>query len=122
MGRRKDPDNVPNFGMRNARRKRVYMLTGGKCFYCDRALRSDFEMQLLGEDQGWENGCVAIPKEWGEMMEIDHWHPRALGGRDSVANLRPACAPCNRAKGAMDPVKFLTRHSGKAIGWEGVYQ
>lgn len=31
---------------------------------------------------------------------VDHVHPVALGGTNDPANLRPAHAPCNRAKGA----------------------
>lgn len=32
------------------------------------------------------------------MMTRDHYIPKSLGGRDVVANLLPACAPCNETR------------------------
>jgi 5-methylcytosine-specific restriction protein A len=32
--------------------------------------------------------------------DVDHIWPRRLGGEDHVDNLRAACGPCNKAKGA----------------------
>ena len=33
------------------------------------------------------------------LMTRDHIIPRSLGGTDSTQNLRPACMPCNGARG-----------------------
>lgn len=51
----------------------VWIRDEGRCRYCDRELK---------------------PNE----VEIDHHHPRALGGTDDVENLRLSCIPCNRQK------------------------
>jgi len=34
----------------------------------------------------------------GTMMTRDHYIPKSLGGKDHVANLLPACAPCNETR------------------------
>lgn len=39
-----------------------------------------------------------------EATEIDHVKPLAVGGPHCLANLRPACTPCNRSKGAKWPL------------------
>lgn len=33
-------------------------------------------------------------------LELDHIHPRSLGGSDDPSNLTPACKACNTSKGA----------------------
>lgn len=38
--------------------------------------------------------------------EIDHVKPLAAGGPHMLANLRPACGPCNAAKGARWPLRL----------------
>jgi 5-methylcytosine-specific restriction endonuclease McrA len=35
----------------------------------------------------------------GTATTADHYQPRAFGGGDELENLRPACLPCNRARG-----------------------
>lgn len=35
----------------------------------------------------------------GRATTADHIQPRSLGGDDEPANLRPACQPCNAARG-----------------------
>lgn len=42
-------------------------------------------------------GCL------GAATEADHVVPRSRGGDDDPANLRPACARCNRARAHGDP-------------------
>lgn len=39
---------------------------------------------------------------WHETT-LDHFHPRVAGGGDRQSNLRLACEPCNRSKGAALP-------------------
>lgn len=41
--------------------------------------------------------CGAVDR----AMEMDHIHPRALGGTDAHDNLTIACLPCNADKGAI---------------------
>lgn len=38
---------------------------------------------------------------------LDHWKPRAEGGKNANTNLRIACVICNRAKGRLQPNVFL---------------
>ena len=40
-------------------------------------------------------------------LEIEHVHPKALGGSDRVSNLTLACRPCNEKKGATPVDVFL---------------
>lgn len=45
----------------------------------------------------------------------DHLHPRSRGGSDDWQNLRPACQPCNNARGN----RLLTwQEWAKALEWE----
>lgn len=60
---------------------------------------TDVEYELLARD-GWAcancfAGCHA--------MQIDHVHPRRLGGCDHIDNLQWLCPHCNAAKGATPP-------------------
>lgn len=34
-----------------------------------------------------------------DATTADHIRPRSLGGDDSMANMRPACVPCNSRRG-----------------------
>jgi len=36
----------------------------------------------------------------GQPWDIDHVRPRSAGGSDTLGNLRPAHASCNRGRGA----------------------
>jgi len=53
----------------------------GRCFYCGRQI---------------------APYE----ATVDHYIPRALGGSNRKENLKPACRPCNQAKGDKLPWEF----------------
>jgi 5-methylcytosine-specific restriction endonuclease McrA len=48
---------------------------------------------------------TTLPKE----RHVDHYIPLSKGGDDSVANLRIACAKCNRRKHALMPETFEAR-------------
>lgn len=65
------------------KKKAIIQAHGGVCYYC---------------------GAAAC--------QIDHIHPRKLGGSDDLGNLLPACAPCNRRKGAR-PLPFFRRIKAK---------
>jgi len=45
----------------------------------------------------------------GIAEHVDHVKPLARGGPHCLANLRPACAPCNQSKSAMDPKRWLAK-------------
>ncbi len=55
-------------------RQQVYGKCGGHCAYC---------------------GKVIAYKD----MQVDHVHPKYLGGTDDIANLLPSCQACNFRKG-----------------------
>jgi 5-methylcytosine-specific restriction endonuclease McrA len=46
--------------------------------------------------------------------EIDHRQPLARGGKHEARNLVSSCRPCNRRKGARDPIEFA-QSSGKLL-------
>lgn len=48
-------------------------------------------------------------------VTADHDRPRARGGTDEPENIKGACSPCNRAKGAMPTKRFrrLLRGDGE---------
>lgn len=58
------------------KRRKVYDKYGGRCAYCGRKVA------------------------YGDM-QVDHIHPRSMGGDDGIDNLNPACRMCNERKGAM---------------------
>lgn len=42
-----------------------------------------------------------------DKYNADHWIPRALGGKTTEENLKPACVSCNSKKGCIPPNEFL---------------
>jgi len=48
--------------------------------------------------------CGVTETESGGQLEIDHFHPRSHGGKDTLDNLVYACVTCNRFKGNYWPV------------------
>lgn len=58
-------------------RQQIYEMYGGRCAYCGRE--------------------IAIAE-----MQVDHVEAVYLGGKDDIANYRPACRQCNFYKSTMD--------------------
>ncbi|WP_403490331.1 HNH endonuclease [Streptomyces caniferus] len=62
----------------------------------------------------WEEldlfACTYCDAGFGQMVvcEVDHVVPLASGGMDELWNLAPACAECNRAKGATNVRVWLS--------------
>ena len=58
-------------------RQQIYEMYGGRCAYCGRE--------------------IAIAE-----MQVDHVESVYFGGKDDIANYRPACRQCNFYKSTMD--------------------
>jgi hypothetical protein len=46
----------------------------------------------------WNNQCVYCGSS--DNLTLDHVHPKAHGGQDTLKNVVPACLKCNQAKGS----------------------
>lgn len=44
-----------------------------------------------------------------DSWQLDHYHAKAYGGKNTLDNLAPSCIKCNQMKGAMDGIHFLKR-------------
>lgn len=69
------------------------------------------EIQLLAKWEYWSGRCWMCRRV---AVEWDHVKPIAMGGLHCLANLRPACRPCNAKKGAKWPYKISHLVSGAA--------
>lgn len=75
--------------MSGNKRKRIYDITGGRCFYC---------------------GCRL---EFNEF-HVDHFTAKSKGGKGSN-NLVPSCIDCNLSKGNMSVEEFRDKLSNLLI-------
>ncbi len=93
-----------------------------------------FDMQLMRKPdiQGreYQQGTLAgyetrefLLEKWGRQcaycqvldvpLQIEHIHPRAKGGSNSISNLTLSCEKCNTKKGARDIKDFLKKDPSK---------
>jgi 5-methylcytosine-specific restriction endonuclease McrA len=93
-----------------------------------------FDMQLMRDPniQGkeYQQGTLAgyetreyLLEKWGRQcaycgvkdvpLQIEHIHPRAKGGSNSITNLTLSCEKCNIKKGAKDVKDFLKKDPNK---------
>lgn len=83
------------------KRLAVYVRDEWTCQYCGRV--------FVPEERNLTGKYAPYDRKPGDLdvvcLELDHIHPRALGGDDSEDNLRAACTPCNKRKLA------TTRHT-----------
>lgn len=61
----------------------------------------------------WEHWCAYCGKT-KVPLNIEHIHPRSLGGSDRVSNLAIACIPCNENKGNK-PVRVFLKNKPKLL-------
>jgi hypothetical protein len=54
----------------------------------------------------WNRKCAYCDAE-NTPLQVEHIHPKAKGGVNSVSNLALACDPCNKKKGTLDIAVFL---------------
>lgn len=66
-----------------------------------------FTVAQLEERLSMFAGCWMCGAELDGGMHIDHVKPLSKGGWHCLANLRPACGPCNLSKGAKWPLSEL---------------
>lgn len=64
--------------------------------------RADLEARILA----FGGVCAYCSAAW---EHLDHVKPISRGGAHCLANLRPACAPCNRKKSAMPAKEWLAK-------------
>lgn len=74
---------------------RLIAQQGGKCFYCGEYFCHPAEM--------WRKG--GAPHAMAPT--IDHFIPKALGGKNRADNLVMACNGCNLAKGPLTGTDFM---------------
>ena len=56
----------------------------------------------------WDRTCAYCGAEH-TPLQVEHIHPKALGGSNRVSNLALACGPCNTKKGARNIQDFLAK-------------
>lgn len=74
-------------------RKKIFDMTGGRCFYC------------------------GMPLDYNDF-HVDHFIPKALGGKDKD-NLVPSCPDCNLSKGDLTIDEFRAKISSYAYSFQG---
>ena len=72
--------------MKPADRQAVFEKYGGRCAYCDTPL--------------------TLERKGDTAFQVDHLHPRYLGGADEMDNFVPACRICNHYKKTFSVEQF----------------
>ena len=95
-----------------------------------------FDMQLMRnpdiQGEEYQQGTLAgyetrefLLEKWGRQcaycgikdvpLQIEHIHPRAKGGSNSITNLTLSCEKCNTKKGTKDIKEFLRKDPSKLL-------
>lgn len=77
------------------KRLAVYIRDDWTCQYCGRKFEPTDGRTAPREIDWSPKPPLFYNDVW---LELDHVHPRILGGSDEIDNLRAACTPCNREK------------------------
>ena len=74
----------------------------------ERELMRDIKRRWAVKCETGELFCFLCGKKIDSMKQcnIDHWIPRALGGKSTEENLKPAHENCNSRKGCISPEEF----------------
>ncbi|ORA02135.1 HNH endonuclease [Mycolicibacterium bacteremicum] len=72
----------------------MYARDNWTCQYCGRVFVPEAD-NLSGRYAPWHRLPADVDVVY---LEIDHIHPRALGGTNELDNLQSACTPCNKRK------------------------
>lgn len=81
-----------------ARNRRAWKLGAGGSYTED-----DIKFMLSLQ----KNKCAICSVSVAGGYHIDHVIPLSKGGVNDKSNLQILCAPCNRSKGAKDPIEFM---------------
>ncbi len=69
-----------------------------------------FNPMQINKLHALQKGCCAICRHvLGNDFERDHITPIALGGSSDIKNIQLLCRPCNRQKGANDPIEHANK-------------
>jgi 5-methylcytosine-specific restriction endonuclease McrA len=77
------------------RRIAPHMELGFKCARCAR-VGSTYHLEFSPSSGAYH---LDLYTEDDFLMTIDHVHPRAKGGKDTLSNYQMMCQPCNTRKG-----------------------
>jgi 5-methylcytosine-specific restriction endonuclease McrA len=64
------------------------------------------QLVTLWTNIGGKCACCAV-KITLKTRQIDHIIPLAGGGSNEISNIQFLCGPCNKSKGARDPITFM---------------
>ncbi len=67
------------------------------------------EIEALYEKQDGRCAACKTPVAFRHIHR-DHVVPLALGGSNDISNIQVLCGPCNRSKGARDPISWSARN------------
>ena len=72
----------------------------------DKATRGNVWTKYMGNTPEGKCFCCKMRAIHYDDFQAGHVKSRANGGSDSITNLRPICAPCNRGMGKMNLLEY----------------
>jgi 5-methylcytosine-specific restriction endonuclease McrA len=89
------------------RRRSHWQARRARVLACEGIHTADERAALLMAQKHRCANCRASIKRG---YEVDHIKPLALGGSNDIGNIQLLCMPCNRSKGASDPIEWAQQH------------